>query len=491
MTRPFAPAFLSGEPRATALLDDGFRRRPAWKEEAAARAEVRVDPHVVESLRGPAAIRVALLQPGTIAVVSGQQSGLFLGPLYSFYKCISAIAWARALERETGHRCVPIFWLQTEDHDFAEIASCFVPPDTTLALPDVSTGCSVAHVGLPAQVTELLERLSQLLSGEPFADEILGILREAYAPGRGICEAFAVALESIFADEGLLFLDPRCEAVAQASMPVWRTAIERAEEIEALLQERGAELYAAGFDEQVQLRRGSPLVFFHDSKTGSRRRVAMTERAKLLEAEPLQLSSSALLRPIVQDAVLPCAVYLGGPAELSYLAQIAPLSPLFDVRPSLRAPRASFRLVDAQTRRALDALHLSPASVEKPRALLMQELGSKQGKLPPLMGDLPAILLGAAAKHPALERAAQRTQRTVERALQRFTARHARLLAEEDRVLSDRVERAQEMLFPHGERQERVHSLPFHAARHGLSRLKQLALENVRPGESRIEDLYP
>jgi bacillithiol synthase len=491
MTRPFAPAFLSGEPRATALLDDGFRRKASWRAEALARAEMRVDPRVVETLRGSAENRVALLQPGTIAVVSGQQAGLFLGPLYTFYKCISTIAWAKALQQETGRRCVPIFWLQSEDHDFGEIASCFVPPET-LALPAGTPGCSVSHIGLPPEIDALKTRLAELLEGQPHAGEILGILREAYLPGKSICAAFGEAVERIFAGDGLVILDPRCEAVARASMPIWTVAIDRAEEIEAALMKRGEELAQAGFDEQVQLRRGSPLVFFHDgSPGGQRRRVGMDERAKLLRAEPLQLSSSALLRPIVQDAILPCAVYLGGPAELSYFAQIAPLYPLFDARPSLRAPRGSFRIVDAHTDKALKALGLTPADVEKPREALLQQLGAKSGALPSLMGELPAILLGLAAKHPALERAARRTQRSVERALQKFTAQHTRLLAEQDRVSSDRITRAQEMLYPHGERQERLHSLPWHAARHGLAALKQLALEHVHPGGTGIEDLYP
>jgi bacillithiol biosynthesis cysteine-adding enzyme BshC len=486
----FAPAFLRGEPRATALLDDGFRRATARLAAVNARADQRVDPAIVETLRGSPANRNALLQPGTIAVVSGQQAGLFMGPLYTFYKCCSAIAWARFLEQETGRRCVPIFWLQTEDHDFAEIASCYVPPET-LALPPNPASCSVAHVGLPPEVSSLLDRVHELVGSQPHWEEIEAILRSAYVPGRGICEAFANALSQIFADEGLLLLDPRHESIARASMPIWRRAISEADQIERILQQRGQQLEQAGFAQQVQLRTGSPLVFFHDTEHGTRRRVGSEEKQKLLEAKPLQLSSSALLRPIVQDSLLPCAVYLGGPAELSYFAQIEPLYEFFGATPSLRAPRASFRLIDAHVAKALQQLHLQPKEVEQPRALLLQKLGSKTEKLPPLLQDLAAVLHGAATKHPSLERAARRTQLSVERALQKFARQHARMVAEEDRVISDRLKKVQDALFPHGEPQERLDSLPLHAARHGLSRLKELALANVHPGESGTGDLYP
>src|SRR5437016_6099274 len=130
MKVPFAAPFLSGDPRATALLADGFARPEAWREEARARKSQRVAPELLDALAAqqarlaPSAARerhlAALARPGTLAVVSGQQAGLFLGPLYAFYKAASAVVWARAIERETSAPCVPIFWLQSEDHDLAE-----------------------------------------------------------------------------------------------------------------------------------------------------------------------------------------------------------------------------------------------------------------------------------------------------------------------------------------------------------------------------------
>jgi bacillithiol biosynthesis cysteine-adding enzyme BshC len=507
MSVPFAGPFLAGEPRATALLNDGFRRVEAWREEARARSGQGVAPDLLARVQAPDSEAgrgnlAALGEPGTVAVVTGQQVGLFLGPLYTFYKACSAIAWARAVERETGARCVPIFWLQTEDHDFKEIAACAVPPDLRLALPPVESRGSVAHLAVPEEIAPLLARLADALAPLPDAPLVLELLRRAWTPGRPLGQAFAATLLSIFAEEGLLVLDPRCDAVARRSSEMYCTAIERAEEIDRALLQRGLDLERAGLREQVNVRRGSPLVFFHGGRPeDARRRLTVRgdgclldgggeiSRAALLRVareEPLRLSSSALLRPIVQDALLPVVAYVGGPAELGYLAQTAPLYRLFKVRPSLAAPRARFRLIDARSAARLAALGLSPAEVEVPRDQLLSRLGSQRA--PPselarrFLGDLPALLTDSAAKHPGLARAARRTQLTVERAAARFAERHARLLAAQDATLLDRVDRLQATLFPGGAPQERVHSLPFYAARHGLGALKAAVLAAAQPG---------
>jgi bacillithiol biosynthesis cysteine-adding enzyme BshC len=502
MKAPFAPPFLAGEPRATALLDDGFRRPEAWLAEARARAGFQVAPEVLSTLRsfGPAGARnlAALGERGTVAVVTGQQAGLFLGPLYTFYKALSAIAFARAVERETRTRCVPIFWLQSEDHDYAEIASCTAAPGLVLSLPADDASCSVAHRELPPEIAALLAQLDDALALLPHAPEVMRLVREAYLPGRSPVAAFAELLGSIFAAEGLLLLDPRCEGIARLSAPLYETALRRGEEIEAALLRRGEELEGAGFAEQVQVRRGSPLVFFHGaSPEGPRQRVGMSRRDELLEAarrEPLRLSSSALLRPIVQDALLPSVAYVGGPAELGYLAQCAPLYPLFGVRPALAAPRARFRLIDARNAALLRSLQLTAAEVESPRQELLVKLGSRTANpslQQQLLGELPRLLEAAAVRHPTLQRAARRTRISVERATAKFVARHARLLAQEDETIESRVDRLQAALFPQGAPQERVDSLPYHAARHGLDALKELALARIAPGTATIEDLYP
>ncbi|HEY2030926.1 MAG TPA: bacillithiol biosynthesis cysteine-adding enzyme BshC [Myxococcales bacterium] len=512
MRAPFAPSFLAGEPNAVALLTDGFRRPSAWRIEAEARKDFRTAPEVLQALRafGPEGQRnlAALAERGTVCVVTGQQAGLFLGPLYTFYKALTAIGWARAVERETGARCVPVFWLQSEDHDYKEIASCTAAPGLSLSLPLDEESCSVEHRTLPDEVSGLVARLEEALAPLPFASEIVPLVREAYVPGRSPVAAFAELLGRVFAEEGLLVFNPRCAQIARLSAPLYDVALRRCEEVEAALIRRGELLEGAGFAEQVQVRKGSPLVFFHGAAAdGPRHRVRIDKRDELLEAaarDPLRLSSSALLRPIVQDSILPSVAYVGGPAELGYLAQCAELYPIFGVRPSLPVPRARFRIVDARTRAILRELGLSPAEVEAPREEILRKLGSRSANpslQELLLGDLPRILADSAARHPSLERAARRTRASVERATAKFVSRHARLLASEDETTASRLDRVQAALYPNGTPQERVDSLPYHAARHGLSQLKRLALDRIQPGTSGteaarsrvalVEDLHP
>ena len=528
MRVPFCPPFLAGEPRATGLLPDRFRSRAAWREEVEARRGRKLAPALLRSLAArsrelpPSAARErnldALAQPGTVAVVTGQQVGLFLGPLYTVYKAATAIAWAAAVERETGARCVPIFWLQTEDHDFAEIAGCCVPapgePPLKLSLPAVERRCSVAHVTLPPEVAGLVAALEGATSALPEAASILPLVRAAYQPGRPISAAFAHLLAAVFAEEGLVVLDPRCSDLAPLAAPINRAALEQADAIDAALLRRGLELEQAGLAEQVHVRSGSPLVFFHpEGSEGPRHRlqragagfrldsgaeVAIADVLAAAARNPLRLSTSALLRPIVQDALLPAVAYVGGPAEIGNLAQTAVLYPLFDVRPAMPVPRARFRLVDPRSATRLSELGLSAADVEVPREQLLEQLGAARAGLPSadeiakaLLAGMPDRIDALAAARPALDRAARRTRFTVERAAARFAARQARLIAAEDRTLAERIDLLQSILYPECTPQERVHSLPWFAARFGLHALKASIFAAIVPGQASVKDLTP
>jgi uncharacterized protein YllA (UPF0747 family) len=175
---------------------------------------------------------------------------------------------------------VPVFWLQTEDHDFAEIRSAAVwgPDGAPLRLDLEEQGesdrVSVAHRTLPAQVVELLDVLGQSLGGTPAGEAVVGLLRQCYRPGLGLAAAFAATLASLFADEGLLLFDPRDPRVAALAAPIYRDSIEHAARIEASLHQRATALEAAGMAVQVPVREQSSLVFFHrNAPTGPRFRL--------------------------------------------------------------------------------------------------------------------------------------------------------------------------------------------------------------------------
>lgn len=543
MLATFCSAFLCGDPRAQPFLPADFRDPQARCRLTRAAAQRRLHPQLLAALTeqnlslGPSPARqqnlAALADPGpagTAVVVTGQQVGLFLGPLYTVYKAATAIAAARTLQAESGVRCVPLFWLQTEDHDYDEIHHCEVPryaaPPLHLQLPAAPAALarvSVAHRRLGPAVTEQLDALAAALSSLPYAAPFLERLRAHYLPEATLGAAFTGALAELFADEGLLFLEPRRAEIAALAAPLYRRSIVEQEAITAALLARQAGLQAAGCAEQIPTRAGTTLVFFHaDGVTGPRYRLercaetdgaadaprwsipggpspndapratassssparrvfTQTEVLALLAQEPLRFSSSALLRPVIQDSLLPTAAYVGGPGEINYFAQLAPLYELFGVAQPLVMPRARFRCLEDNTRSWLAKLGLSPAEAETPRAELLRRLAARTPQERPdpaalrerMLADISTHLGELEALDSALRDPVRRARESIERTVSRLTDRYAQALLERDHVTTERVDRVQGFLLPDGVPQERFYSLPYFACKYGASAFKQ------------------
>lgn len=506
---------------ASSLLPSAFGDRDARRAAVLRAASRRPSTALIDELAAqqaalpasPSRARAleALAQPGTAAVLTGQQVGLFLGPLYTIYKAATAVAMAEALAIETGTPVVPIFWMATEDHDFAEIDHCTVArgAETPLRLRVGGDGRSdaresVADTRLGAGVTAAVDAVRDAIAGRPAGDEIAALLSRCYYAGRRFGEAFAELLATLFADAGLLVFHPRTPGVAALAAPVYRTALARAGEIAERLIARDAALAEAGLQSQVHVRADASLVFAHDER-GARQLVRLDEapaRAGDVAARPFDFSSSALLRPIVQDTLFPTAAYVGGPAECSYLGQSAAIYDLFDLSLPLVAPRARFRLVDPRTRARLDTLGLRPADVEQPLDPLLAQVGARRpAPIEPAavraaildapleaLASLPARL-GALGADRQLARAVNRTRATIERAAERLAARYARTLALRDDECAGALHRARAVLFPDGEPQERVFAFPSFAADRGARTFIAEILAAVRPFDPSVQDL--
>lgn len=499
-------AYLSGAARAFfgAHYADATDRRGC-----VLRAQRPLAPQVADALvrqnarLAPSAARDAhltSLRDGAAAVVTGQQVGLFLGPLFTIYKAASAICVARSLTAESGRPVVPVFWLQTEDHDLPEISACHVPrahgEPLTLALPaSLADRISIAHRALPDDVMTCLEQLRADLGNLPHAEAHLARLARHYRPQAGWAQAFAGVLAELFAAEGLVLIDPRDPALARAGAAVHHTALGCAHQISAVLRERVQALAAAGLEALVHVRPDAPLSFFHpNGPTGPRFRLEPTAagfqevggerthtRAALgaaLDAEPLMFSTSALLRPILQDSLLPTAAYVGGPGEVAYFAQLAPLYDLYDVPMPLVVPRAHFRILEERTLRALARLHLAPDDAARPedellavahttdpalpdRAALAQDL---LGAFDPALDNVRARIEGVGPGMPA---ALDKTRATVAMAVSKLGEKYEHARLHQNQTLVDAVRRVKLLLYPHNGPQERFYGLPYFAARYG------------------------
>jgi bacillithiol biosynthesis cysteine-adding enzyme BshC len=315
---------------------------------------------------GPAALaNIEKLRGGARAIVTGQQVSLFGGPLYTLHKAATAVRLAAQASESSGVAHVPVFWLATEDHDFAEADHVMLPgrhalETIRLAHAQAESGAPVGSLKLGPGVEQALEQAAGLLGGSAeFA-----LLERCYRPEATFASAFAQWLAATFHEQGLIVLDASGRLCHRLGSEVLRAAIVRAEELEQALVARGKELTARGYHAQVLVTPGSSLLFLlegegeglharvalkrkvPDSWTAGRASYSTAELLAILDETPERLSPNALLRPVFEDALLPTAAYVGGPAEIAYFAQTAVLYERLLGRVTPVLPRLSATLID-------------------------------------------------------------------------------------------------------------------------------------------------
>ncbi len=338
------------------------------------------------------------LRSGARAVVTGQQVSLFGGPLYTLHKAATAVRLAEQGSASTGVPHVPIFWLATEDHDFAEAAQVSLRGRHALATislhhEQAGAGAPVGGMRLGPGIGRALEQASALLGGTP----AFSLLERCYRPEATFAGAFAQWLAATFREQGLIVLDASGRACHALGSEILRGAILGAEELERALLARGNELASRGYHAQVLVSPGSSLLFLLEEAAGERahtrlplkRRDADTwvagrttystaQLLAILDTEPERLSPNALLRPVFEDALLPTAAYVGGPAEIAYFAQTAVLYERLLGRVTPVLPRLSATLVDAKTAGLLGHFELSlPDIFAASPAELAQRMGAR------------------------------------------------------------------------------------------------------------------
>lgn len=343
--------------------------------------EVRLDPEtrrgVVEVLReqnarfgagNDAKTNLDRLAAGALAIVTGQQVGLFSGPLYSFLKALSAIGIADEITRR-GIDAVPIFWLATEDHDLVEVNQSFWRTRAGLAkheLPQTpeNEGMRVGEIVLGQSIEPIVEQSSASLEG-PLAAHVASVLRESYTPADTYGSSFGKLMARLLAGRGLIFIDPLDARLHRLAADVFRRALHHSDELREALEARSKELESRGFHAQVKIAPGSTLLFLNvDGRRQPLRAHAgrfiagdaefsVDEISAAIESTPECVTPSVLLRPVVQDALLPTAAYIGGPAEVAYMAQAQVAYKKILGRMPAILPRSSFTLVEPAVGRIL------------------------------------------------------------------------------------------------------------------------------------------
>jgi bacillithiol biosynthesis cysteine-adding enzyme BshC len=322
------------------------------------------------------------LRRGALTAVTGQQVGLFGGPLFSIFKALTAVKLAEAATA-AGVDCVPVFWLATEDHDLAEVNHAALLSEHGLperlavedhAFENAVADAPVGTLRFGPEVEPVIERAAALLGDS----EVAAWLRQAYRPGETLGSAFALLFARLFADWGVILLDPADKDFHDLAKPLLRAAIERASELDDALLARGKALEAAGYHQQVKVTSASTLLF--EVKNGARtvvrrrtngasggnggeyavgeERISHRELLDHIDAAPEKFNPNVLLRPVVQDFLLPTLVYTGGAAEVAYFAQAAVVYEKLLGRVTPILPRFSATLVEAKPARILTRYQL-------------------------------------------------------------------------------------------------------------------------------------
>jgi bacillithiol biosynthesis cysteine-adding enzyme BshC len=452
-----------------------------------------------------------LCGPDGLAVCTGQQTGLFGGPLFTAYKALTAIAWAGHLQERLRRPVVPLFWMASEDHDVAEADHVHVA-DRSGELVQVRHaawhtpgGFMPANLQLGPAISETLERLRTFLPTTEFSNAVYEALAQAYSPERTLSQAFASWMTHLLGETGLVLVDGADPNLKRLAAGVFRRELEVAPRTSGAILDVSQSLRAAGYPVQIEarpdgvncflLQRGRrPLVRdaagFRLRDTGEV--IPTASLCRLAEESPEQFSPNVALRPVVQDTLFPTLAYVAGPGELAYFAQLRPVYAAFGVPMPVIVPRATVSLVEPRIAQLLARFRLGlPDLTAEPEQIASRIL---RAQLPP---DLGATLAAArqgvdeifrqigeavAAVDPTLKATAGQTSGHIKGHLDQLEKKAVQALKRREADTRQQLQRLRDALMPGGKLQERVYPLVSYLAKYGFGLVRTLREQIAGPG---------
>jgi bacillithiol synthase len=511
---PLVQGALQGEPEALRFYPGGDPRAGASYDAVARRVDARFGApereRLATILRGGGTEGEARLErfvrEGGLAVTTGQQPGLFGGPLYSVYKALTAVALARALEGRTGRVVIPVFWIASEDHDWDEVRGVSLPDlenelvELALETREEDRDAPLHRVRLGGELDRLRERLLTLLPPSDFRPEVERALEGAYHEGATLPGAFAELLLTQLGAQAPFVLSPEHPAAQEAALPVLLHEARSASAREEALRTRAAELEAAGFPVQVPILDGGVNLFLEGSEGRDRlflepgapggegtptcfrlrrsgRILTGEELEEAATRDPAALSPHVLLRPVVESALVPTLAYVAGPGEFAYYAQTAPVFEGHGIAQPVIHPRLSGTVVETKVGKVLEKFGLAREELARPHhevagRLLRDEIPEPVRRA---LGTLRGTLSKGAAE---LRKAVGEVDPTLSGPVDHLRSQGFALvddverkvvqaLRREQAIALQQLEKAQLHLYPRGRPQERVFPAVYYLARYG------------------------
>jgi bacillithiol biosynthesis cysteine-adding enzyme BshC len=498
--------YFAGNPAESDAWRDAIARRHAH---SGSPAEIAGVLAAQQARRGaPVAARDAaakLADPRTVVIITGQQAGLFGGPLFTLLKAITAMKLAAAVSREHHVTVVPVFWIDAEDHDWDEVSGCTVldagSAPATVKLGNLAGAgeMPIGRLTLDDQIHAALSALQAALPDSEFKTDILDEARRAYQPGYSMSEAFGRLLEAVLGPHGLVVYDSSDPAAKPLARPVFVRELSHPGETAQLAARSGQALVAAGYHAQVTPAEGAVSLFYinggRESVRFSGDRATVGDRETTLAAlaheaahHPERFSPNVLLRPIVQDAIFPTICYVAGPNELAYLGQLRDVYAQFNVPMPLMYQRASATIVDSSTLRFLGKYEFPFEGLQPQDESALNQL--LQNQLPPTVeqalneassvveGQMAHVAAAVPQIDPTLSGTVQSTLARMQHDLHTLRNKVIQAAKRRDETLRRQFQRAQALAFPNGHPQEREIGFLWFANRYGPALVERL-LEDV------------
>lgn len=446
------------------------------------------------------------LRAGASAAVTGQQVGLFGGPVFSIYKALTAVKLAEEATA-AGQDTVPVFWIATNDHDLAEVNHTALPGSnaTLQALATASRGVEDAPVGtihFSDEITAVVQSAAEILGDSPATD----LLRESYRAGETMGSAFARLFARLFADWGVILLDPSDRELHVIAGSIYASAIERAAQLDEALLARGKALEQAGYHQQVKVTPSSTLLFaikdgartpIHRRLNGNStefligdEKVSQDDLLRQIAATPENFSPNVLLRPIVQDTLLPTLCYTGGAAEVAYFAQAAVVYQELKGHVTAILPRFSATVIEPKVQGLLERYALTLTDLfdgeealrEKIAARILpvelQKAFDRAGAT--LDASLTAVREALIKLDKTLAEAADNASSKMQHQLETLRGRAARAELRQSELAARHAQQLSVSLYPNKTLQEREIAGIYYIARHGTDFLRDV-YTNLHP----------
>jgi len=445
----------------------------------------------------------ALAKDDSCAVVTGQQVGLFSGALYTIYKALTAIKLAETLSERASVSVVPIFWLATDDHDFAEVNHVDLLDQASqvrrISYDDRPSESRVPVGGIrfSTEIEACIDALDEMTPPSEFKPEVLSLLKEAYQPARSFAEAFSLWVTHLFSTHGLVLIDPsHPDLIAMAQQPIERE-IEEGSPLSRCAIKASERLLGKNYRPQVQQQEGKLNLFLaehgrqpiHIEGDGfivkdPNRRFTRSELVEVASNSPHALSPNVLMRPLVQDTILPTVAYVGGPGEIAYLAQLRGAYEKFGIPMPVVYPRKGFTLLERHVGSSLEALSLSIQDVwggltAKRNALAAEEIPKPLQRAlataaENLNRDLEAVSREAKAMDGSLGQSADGVHRKIQHQLNLLETKVVQAAKKKQAIAGRKLTKLENKLMPTRNLQERVFNVTPFLMKYGFSWLDEL-----------------